>query len=162
MTREATRSEQIAFIKNVAGAAMLSQKKYGVPASITIAQAILESGWGFSGLAVKANNFFGVKARQGEDYAEFLTREVVKGKDETVSARFAKYASPAESFDAHGKLLASLPRYQPAMCECDDYLAFAMALQHCGYSTDPKYPSRLATLVKQFDLTRFDVKDASA
>jgi flagellum-specific peptidoglycan hydrolase FlgJ len=167
MARAATRSEQIAFIKNVAGAAMLSHKKWDVPASITIAQAILESGWGLSDLAIKANNFFGVKARQGDDYGEFLTTEYVQGIAKKELAKFARYPSAVESFDAHGKLLATLSRYKPAMCEADDPLGFALGLQQCGYSTDPKYANQLAILIKQFNLTRFDSqqeqqKEASA
>jgi flagellum-specific peptidoglycan hydrolase FlgJ len=155
----ATKQEQLAFISNVAKAAMASQQKWGVPASITIAQAILESAWGGSTLTKRCNNYFGVKAKEGEQYAEFKTEEYfgsIGAPAKRVIAKFKVYPSPLEAFDAHGQLLASLNRYAPAMHKADDPLAFAIELQHCGYSTDPNYPSKLAQLMKRHDLTRFD------
>lgn len=157
-----TRAQQLAFIASVAAAARASQEKWGVPASITIAQAIQESRYGTSGLARSADNYFGIKARQGEDYKRFETREIIHGVEVEELSAFACYHSPDESFDAHGKLLATLPRYAPAMACADDPLAFAIQLQHCGYSTDLKYPSELAALIKQFDLTQYDAGAQSA
>ncbi len=136
---------------------MLSQKQYRVPASITIAQAILESGWGRSGLATQGHNFFGVKAVHGQEYVEFSTTEFVHGVKEAVVAEFAKYASPVESFAAHARLIATLPRYAPAMAVASDARAFATAIKACGYSTAPNYPQMLMQLVNEFDLTQYDV-----
>lgn len=155
-----TRAQQFAFLKTVAAAARASQAKWGVPASITIAQAIQESGWGQSELAQNGNNFFGVKvahADGSEPYVQLPTREVTKdGRTIRELAMFHRYASPEESFDAHGRLLATLVRYQPAMAVADDPAAFALQIQHCGYCTDPNYPSELMRLVKQFNLTQYD------
>jgi flagellum-specific peptidoglycan hydrolase FlgJ len=150
-------SPQRAFIASLVDGARASQEAWGVPASITIAQAIQESGWGKSELAIKARNYFGVKAVQDAAYVQFPTNEVLKdGRTVRELAHFAFYRSPAESFDAHGKLLATHVRYQPAMAAVDDPAAFALQLQACGYSTDPNYPSELMRLVKQFNLTQYD------
>lgn len=144
------------FIDAVAPAARLSHQQYGIPASITIAQAQLESAWGRSALARLANNYFGVKAVQGQDYADFRTTEYFNGKKEVILAHFAKYHSVAESFVAHAKLLATLSRYAPAMAVASDPRAFAVAIKTCGYSTASNYPQELMTLVNEFNLTQFD------
>lgn len=148
--------EQKMFLDAAIPAAQLSQERFGVPASITIAQAILESGWGKSGLAVKANNYFGVKAVQGHDYMDFRTTEYVHGVPEHVMAHFAKYGSMAESFTAHAWLLSSLPRYAPAMAHRDDPRAFAEAIKAGGYSTAPDYADELMGLVIQWRLAQYD------
>jgi len=152
---------KLAFIAQIAPLAQASQAKYGVPASVTIAQAILESRWGESLLTVKCNNFFGIKARAGEDYCEFHTTEFRNGpggKKEARRelARFRKFRSAQESFDRHAQLLASLGRYQAAMAVASDPLVFAARLQQCGYATDPQYAVKLADLIGDFDLTQYD------
>jgi flagellum-specific peptidoglycan hydrolase FlgJ len=204
----ATKQEQNDFIDRVATGAQASEAKWGVPASVTIAQAALESGWGKSQLATICNNYFGVKAREGEAYREFPTTEFeplnvtyatnpgdtaeeiafrfiadvhdvmkaagAKASNEPLAAgktlkfkglarhrefaKFAKYQDTAGTFERHGELLATLNRYRPAMAKAGDPLAFAIELQHCGYSTNPRYPSLLASLINQFNLSRFDAK----
>ncbi len=153
-----TREQQFAFLKNVVTAALASQAKWGVPASVTIAQAIDESEWGQSDLARQCNNFFGIKTAHlhGEPYQRFPTHEYINGMLKTVMADFRKYPSPIESFDDHGRLLATHVRYQPAMAVVDDPAAFALQLQACGYCTNKNYPGDLMRLVKQFDLTQYD------
>lgn len=150
-----TPSEQV-FLSTAVPAAVLTQKQYRVPASITLAQAILESGWGKSGLALQANNYFGVKAVQGEDYVDFRTTEYFHGVKQTVMAEFAKYHTIADSFAAHAKLLATLKRYAPAMAVATDASAFAVAIALGGYSTAAGYPQELMQLVTEFSLTRYD------
>ena len=150
------------FLKNVVPAAIATEREYGVPASITIAQAIAESGWGKSALAKQANNFFGIKAVANaapEDYAEFMTDEFVDGRDVKQMARFARYATPTDSFLAHARLLATARRYQPAMAVRRNAGNFAVAIQHCGYSTNPNYAVNLMKLVTEFDLTQYDNHD---
>ncbi len=154
--------QEASFIQAAAPAAQLSAKQYGVPASITIAQAILESEWGKSGLATEANNYFGVKAIQGEDYVEFKTTEFVRGVATHPMADFAKYASVADSFAAHAKLLSGLPRYAAAMKVAKSPALFAQAIKACGYSTAPNYPQMLMQLVQEFDLGKFDVAPVGA
>lgn len=157
-------AQQNEFLKMAVPLAQAAQRKYGVPASVTIAQAILESsndlGWGQSQLAREANNFFGIKAAHlsaPDSYVTFSTHEFVHGSLESVQAEFARYDTPAESFDAHARLLAFAPRYKPAMAKRDDPAAFALALQQCGYSTNPRYASGLLALVRAYDLEQYDV-----
>ena len=142
-------------------AAIASQQATGVPASITIAQAILESGWGQTGLAKKANNYFGIKAVADlvpERYIELPTHEVVNGHSVEERARFARFATIEDGFRAHALLLSQTFRYQPAMQCKNDAAQFAEALQRCGYSTNPKYAETLMQLVREFDLTQYDVQ----
>ena len=153
------RKEQLAFIAAIAPAAQAGQQEWGVPASITMAQAILESGWGKTQLATEANNFFGIKAMGNDDYAQFNTTEFESGKAVRKLAKFAKYPSAVEGFDAHARLLATLPRYAPCMAAANDPLMFAIQLRACGYCTlEPvdQYPNELAALIKQFNLTQYD------
>lgn len=149
-------------------AARASMSATGVPASVTIAQAILESGWGQTRLAQEFNNFFGIKANQEQladhDYAEFNTREEVNHDLEWRKALFAQYATPVESFTAHAQLLRR-PHYAAAMARKDNPDAFCWALgpktdahpEGCGYSTLTQYHDRLMALIRQWDLTQYDV-----
>lgn len=155
-----TRAEQLDFIKRIAPGAQQGAAQFGVPASVTIAQAILESGWGKSQLSAKAMNFFGIKARRADDYAEFKTVEFQKGKAQKQKARFRKFGTIAESFAAHAQLLAETKRYSPAMADADDPFVFAARLAECGYSTDPSYANKLASLITEFRLRDYDVKPA--
>ncbi|MGH9580047.1 MAG: glycoside hydrolase family 73 protein, partial [Terriglobales bacterium] len=96
------------------------------------------------------------KARQGEEYCEFQTTEYRNGIPRREAARFRKFPSLAACFARHGELLATLPRYGPAMACASDPLAFALELQRCGYATDPKYPAKLAAIIGQYNLTQYD------
>lgn len=149
-------SKQLLFLRAVVPAAMASMQATGVPASVTVAQAILESGWGQTSIAIEANNYFGIKAKPGEDYREFLTHEVVNGVSVPETDKFAAYKSATDSFTAHAVLLSGLPRYAPAMAAKADPEAFCQQLQQCGYSTNPQYAARLIQLIDQFDLTQYD------
>src|SRR5579883_1786705 len=153
--------QQSDFLQSVVPAAQSSQRVYGVPASITIAQAILESGWGQSALAKQCNNFFGIKAMAHaapDSYEEFPTTEFVDGRRTSVMAAFSKFPSPGMCFAAHARLLALAPRYRAAMAVRNDVMDFARQLQRCGYSTNPDYAALLMSLVKEHDLTQYDVQ----
>jgi flagellum-specific peptidoglycan hydrolase FlgJ len=152
---------QSIFLKAAVPAAFQSQRETGVPASITLAQAILESGWGQTGLAKKGNNYFGIKAEAHaapDDYIEMPTHEVISGHSVEELARFARYATPLDGFKAHGLLLSQASRYQPAMAVRHDPAQFAAALQHCGYSTNPHYAEALMALVAELDLAQYDTQ----
>lgn len=156
--------KQNAFLKMAVPAAQAAQRRWGVPASVTIAQAILESsnvlGWGQSELAREANNYFGIKAAHGaapECYMELPTHEYVNNQLEPIDAQFARYPDIAESFDAHAKLLAVARRYRPAMAVAHDPASFALQLQRCGYSTSPTYAASLTKLMRLYDLEQYDV-----
>lgn len=161
-----TRQEQFAFIEKIAPLARTSQEKYGVPASVTIAQAILESAWGKSVLTCSANNYFGIKCYHVSDpsahYATFRTEEFSGGITAAINADFMVFLSPAACFDCHARLLANAPRYRPAMADARDPLEFAARLQDCGYSTDPLYAKKLVQVITEFSLLNFDADETSA
>jgi len=153
------------FLKNAVPAAIRTMRESGVPASVTLAQAILESGWGSSALARLANNYFGIKAASTADpssYEEFPTHEFVDGRETAVVAKFARYPSPLESFEAHARLLSSASRYAPAMAAKSDPATFALRLQMGGYSTNPNYAHELMQLVAEYDLAQYDTPPPAA
>jgi len=161
-------AQQNAFLQMVVPPAQAAQRRWGVPASVSIAQAILESsnqaGWGQSELTRTANNLFGVKAEHLNDpssYVELPTHEVLNNHLDMVEDKFQRYDSPVESFDDHARLLATARRYQPAMAVIHDSTAYCEALEGCGYSTNPLYAETLEKLIRIYDLTQFDVTDDS-
>jgi hypothetical protein len=146
---------QQAFIKQVASGAMATQRRYGVPASVTIAQAIDESGWGQSLLATSDHNLFGIKGTGPAGSDQQPTQEVINGQLVNLPASFQIYQDIAQSIDAHGRLLAHSGDYADAMARSKDPDAFAAALTGI-YATDPSYGAKLIQLMKQYDLYRFD------
>jgi flagellum-specific peptidoglycan hydrolase FlgJ len=152
---------QQAFIKQVASGAMDTQRRYGVPASVTIAQAIDESGWGQSLLATNDHNLFGIKGTGPAGSDELPTQEVINGQLVNLSASFQIYENIAQSIDAHGRLLAHSGDYANAMTQSKDPNAFAAALTGV-YATDPTYGAKLIQLMKQYDLYRYDHAAARA
>ncbi len=159
-------SQENEFLKTIVPAAQFSQRMCGVPASITIAQAILESGWGKSELAREGNNYFGIKAIHAAgigaagSYIEFNTAEYEHGVRVTIPADFAKFRTVTGGFISHARLLAIAPRYKPAMAVRGNPAKFAEQLQACGYSTNPNYAASLMQLVNEFDLTQYDAPPA--
>lgn len=151
-------AQQLAWLKTMVAPAQMTQRKYGVPSSVTLAQCILESAWGTSQLARRCKNYFGIKALPGEAYVQFTTREVVTGRSVAELARFAKYPSAIESFEAHGKLLSSSRRYELAMEFAHSAAAFCAGLQVGGYSTEPEYAHELMALIDQHGLEQYDIK----
>jgi len=153
-----------AFIETAASAAQTSQLATGVPASVTIAQAILESDWGRATID-GANNYFGIKATSGPGPAGVVwaqTEEFVGGAWQTVQAPFRAYHSMAESFLDHGRFLAESQRYARAFDFKDDARTFAQMIQQAGYATDPSYAQKLIGLMDKYDLYRFDLPRRSA
>lgn len=155
--------EQAGFIDKVAPAAMESERQTGVPAPITIAQAILESGWGKTKLASLHNNFFGIKATKQDiakdHYVEYQTNEQWKdGQLHKEMAYFDSYPSFFDCFMDHSRLLLS-PNYERAMEVKDDVAAFAHMLgpkpEGCGYSTASNYGDKLMELVRLYDLEKY-------
>ncbi len=156
---------RLSFIQAAARGARKGHREFGVPASVTLAQACLESGFGKFHIG-SANNYFGIKAfpRGGKidigkiasGFVIVPTKEVVNGRTITVNARFRKYTSLADSMRDHGLFLRVNPRYKPAFAHSSDANAFARELQRAGYATDPQYANKLITLMRTFDLYRFD------
>jgi flagellum-specific peptidoglycan hydrolase FlgJ len=148
--------DQADFMAMAVPAAQATQQSTGVPASVTLAQAILESGWGRSGLSKDASNYFGIKGEGPAGHATFPTTEYVNGKPVTVSASFRKYHNAEESFTDHANFLVENRRYAKAMGVTTDPDRFAEELQSAGYATDPAYAEGLKKVMRSFDLYDFD------
>ena len=148
-------ASQQAFISQIAPGAMAAQSRYGIPAAVTIAQAIDESGWGQSALAIRDNNLFGIKGTGPAGSDVLPTQEFENGQWVTVSAAFRVYHNVAESIADHGELLATGPSYQQAMA--DRHLPDAFATDLTGvYATDPQYGSNLIAIMRLYNLYRYD------
>ncbi|MCS6886535.1 MAG: peptidoglycan-binding protein [Acidobacteriota bacterium] len=145
-----------AFIDSIADDAIRSQRATGVPASVTIAQAILESGWGQSSLSRQAHNYFGIKGEGPAGHVVMPTREYLNGQWVTVNAKFRKYNSPAESFIDHGRFFIENSRYRTAMQHTNDAIRFAREIHRAGYATDPAYSDKLISIINRYNLTQFD------
>ena len=148
-------SSQQAFISKIAPGAIAAQRKYGVPASVTIAQAIDESGWGNSTLATRDHNLFGIKGTGPAGTASLPSQEYQTGQLVTSTHSFRVYHSTAESIDDHGKLLATSGYYRRSMADRRNPNAFAQSLTGI-YATDPSYGAKLISLMRQYNLYRYD------
>lgn len=140
--------------------AMESEEKYGVPASLTLAQIILESSGSYPGglslLAYECNNLFGMKGIGPAGYKEYSTGEQTAGGESyTVTAKFRKYHNVAESIDDHGKLLAS-GTYAAYTKGCKTADEWAVAIHKAGYATAVDYSQRLIEIMTIYDLYQFD------
>lgn len=140
-----------AYIKKYCNIAMREMNDYGIPASITLAQGILESAAGTSRLAVQANNHFGIKCHND------WSGEKIYHDDDKNNECFRKYDRPEESFIDHSQFLKDRSRYS-FLFELDktDYKAWAKGLKQAGYATDPNYPKRLIELIERYDLHKYD------
>ena len=148
-------SAQQAFINAIAPGALATQRRFGVPASVTIAQAIDESGWGQSALAVNDHNLFGIKGTGPAGSDILPTEEYENGQWVTISSGFRVYHNFAESIQDHGELLATSGYYTQAMADRSDPDAFANALTGV-YATNPEYGADLIQLMQQYNLYRYD------
>lgn len=144
---------QKAFISLVAPLAMEEMQKSRVPASLTIAQAILESSWGKSELAVKANNLFGIKGTGPAGIYQKVSPEYVDNKKIENLSDFRKYNNWLESVQDHtAKLLE--PRYAKVLGA--SYRAACQAVQDAGYATDPNYAQELIKRIEKYKLDQYD------
>ena len=148
------------FISEVSEGAIEGWHSHQILPSITIAQAILESDWGRSELAINANNLFGIKGEyNGYSYAK-ESWEVIDGEDVTTEAHFRHYPDKETSMRDHAKFFTSTPwreeNYVQVVGETD-YKKVAQALSDAGYATDPAYARKLINIIETYDLTRFDM-----
>jgi flagellum-specific peptidoglycan hydrolase FlgJ len=148
-------SAQQAFINAVAPGAMATQRQYGVPAAVTIAQAIDESSWGQSMLAANDHNLFGIKGTGPAGSDVQPTEEYENGQWITTNAPFRVYHDFAESIQDHGELLATSGYYTQAMANRTNPDAFANDLTGV-YATNPEYGADLINLMQQYNLYRYD------
>jgi len=136
-------------------AAQASERKYGIPASISLAQFGLESAWG-KRMPPDSFNPFGIKAVGDQPAVKVRTREVDKfGRSYYINAPFRKFKDFTEAFDQHGKLLGTRPQYAKARKCLPDIEAFAHALTGV-YATDPKYGEMLCTIMRQSKLYQYN------
>lgn len=138
------------YIYNYAQIAKDEMSLYGIPASITIAQGILESSAGRGELTLKSNNHFGIKCNGWEG-------EKVYHDDDTYQECFRKYKDPKYSFRDHSLFLKDRRRYSSLFnLKKDDYKGWAYGLKKAGYATDPRYPAKLISIIERYQLQRFD------
>jgi flagellum-specific peptidoglycan hydrolase FlgJ len=136
----------------VIDAARASQAKWHIPASVSIAQWAIESGWGAH---APGNNPFGIKALSGHDVQEFATHEVVKGHLVPCVLHFAKFKDLTEAFNCHASLIATAPVYAAAMRALPQVPAFVKAMA-AHYATDPTYAAKVLAVIKSASLGQYD------
>lgn len=140
----------ISYINTYSQMAVDQQAQFGIPASITLAQGLLESAAGRSALAREGNNHFGIKCHKGWQGKSMLR------DDDAPDECFRVYASAAESFRDHS-LFLSRERYRPLFSnDVADYAAWARGLSSCGYATDPNYATRLIAIIERYALYTYD------
>ena len=149
-----TRNKQYEeYIKKYRDIAVEEMKKYHIPASITLAQGLLESGAGQSALARKSNNHFGIKC--GSDWRG----KTVRHDDDERNECFRAYKHPKQSYEDHSKFLVSRPRYASLFkLKMTDYKGWARGLKKAGYATNPRYAEQLIGIIELYDLDKYDKK----
>ncbi len=156
MTAGPNRSPQEKYIARYAELAVEEMYRSGVPASITLAQGLLESRYGLSELAVKGNNHFGIKCHNNWRGKKMYHDYDRKGEC------FRVYKTPAESFRDHSDFLRYRDRYKFLFdLNPTDYKGWANGLKKAGYATDPAYPKKLIRLIEEYDLHDYDKKSRS-
>lgn len=140
------------FVRSIAGEATISDWAWGVPASITLAQAILESNWGRS---APGFNLFGMKGRGPAGSVRRRVVEYHHGRRSRPWADFRAYDDPSQSVRDHGEMVGSKRYYAKAREAGDDVAGFARGLQG-SYATDPRYASKLVRMIADLGLGRFD------
>lgn len=168
--RSSLSASQQRFIERIGALARADMKATGVLASVTVAQAVVESGYGASSLAREANNLFGMKAPTGATswksnwdgaYYEVKTQEFLNGSYQTIMAKFKKYPSFEASVADHSAYLTGAKlgdgslRYE-GLVGCKDYRKAATIIKNGGYATAPNYVSVLADVIEKYGLTEFD------
>ena len=140
-------SDILAYIEKYKGIALEQQRRHGIPATITLAQGILESGAGKSGLTRNSNNHFGIKALGGWSGGVYKAWD-----DEPQKSSFRVYASASDSFEDHSKVLLA-PRYRSLFTKSIyDYRSWAIGLQKCGYATAKNYAVALIGFIDTYKI----------
>ncbi len=150
-TGNSVNSFTVDYIEKYKNIAIKKMIEYKIPASITLAQGILESGNGLSTLARKSNNHFGIKC-----HSSWKGKKVYHDDDRKQEC-FRKYKNPEGSFDDHSKFLTTRGRYSFLFdLKPGDYKGWAKGLKKAGYATDRKYPNKLISFIENFDLDEYD------
>ena len=146
-----------AYINEFKSLAISEMKRTGIPASISIAQGIIESDMGRSRLAREANNHFGIKCH--DDWSG----PIVRHSDDRRNECFRKYSHPEESYKDHSDFLRKEPRYRSLFSlDAKDYKGWARGLKRAGYATNPDYANMLIKKIQEYNLDRFDSGVASS
>jgi flagellum-specific peptidoglycan hydrolase FlgJ len=141
----------LAYIDTYKDVAKENMIKNGIPSSIILGQAILESGAGTGPLSVQANNHFGIKCHKE------WSGPSIKYTDDAEDECFRRYEDSKQSFMDHSYFLTSRPRYSALFrLDKNDYKSWAKGLKAAGYATDPKYSEKLISLIERYQLDRFD------
>lgn len=138
------------YIERYAPLATEQQERYGIPASITLAQGLLESAAGRSTLATRGNNHFGIKCHNT------WTGDTLLRDDDAVGECFRAYADVRDSYEDHSRFLTKKRYSRLFELEPDDYAGWARGLKECGYATDPHYADRLITIIDRYALYAYD------
>ena len=149
------------YINNYKDIAVEEMYRTGIPASIKLAQGLLESDWGRSDLAVTANNHFGIKCGGKWNGNTFYKEDDDKDhRGKLIKSCFRSFSSPLESYMAHSDFLTDPNKeYRYGFLfeyESTDYVSWAKGLKKSGYATDPNYPKKLINIIERYDLSRFD------
>lgn len=140
------------YIQQFKGIAIIEMKKFGIPASIKLAQGLLESGMGTSKLAVYGNNHFGIKCHT------VWTGASMKHTDDAVDECFRVYSDPKESYKDHSQFLLTRPRYASLFkLRSNDYKGWATGLKAAGYATNPRYANMLIDVIERHQLYVYDM-----
>lgn len=150
------------YLQRYSQIAIAEMNRSGIPASIKLAQGLLESNWGRSDLAKTANNHFGIKCGFGWDGGSFYKEDDDFKDGKLVKSCFRAYNTPDESYIAHTEFL-SRPRKSKRydflfQLAPTDYVGWAKGLQKAGYATDPSYPKKLIGIIEKYNLTQYDVQ----
>ena len=139
------------YLNKYSALAILEMKRYRIPASITLAQGLLESSYGKGRLAVEGNNHFGIKCHKS-----WRGKKIYHDDDEKNEC-FRKYRDVADSYRDHSLFLKNRSRYSPLFdLDIKNYRAWAKGLKKAGYATDPKYANKLISLIDRYQLYKFD------
>lgn len=156
MVPNTAKSPQEQYIHKYSTLAIEEMYRSGVPASITLAQGLLESRYGLSELAVKGNNHFGIKCHNNWNGKKIYYDDDAKGEC------FRKYPSPEQSYRDHSDFLRYRDRYKFLFdYNTTDYKSWANGLKKAGYATDPSYASKLIRIIEDYRLYEYDDKPAS-
>jgi len=151
-----SQSKTESYISKYSNAAVAEMERYGIPASITLAQGILESGNGESRLATEGNNHFGIKC-----HSNWNGETIIEDDDEKGEC-FRKYDKVADSYRDHSLFLTERGRYSFLFeYKKSDYKKWAKGLKKAGYATNPKYPTLLIDLIERYELYTYDKVEQS-
>ena len=144
------------YIRKYSSIAVNQMKQFEIPASITLAQGLLESGAGGSTLSRQSNNHFGIKCHRG------WTGRKVYHNDDRANECFRAYPNVAASYEDHSRFLISSPRYSKLFSyKITDYTKWARGLKEAGYATNPNYANMLIGIIENYKLYRYDQQDGA-